>query len=635
MRRGATAALGILAVLGACEQSRGTPTIKPVPIADELRPRHASEPQSPRIANYAIDVRFDPESMVLDATQRLTWRNAGASPVDTLPFHLYMNAFKDENTTFMRESLGKHRRAEANFDHAGWIDVTKISIDGRPDIRESARFTADDQTVLEVPLDVPLPPGKTVTVDMEFHVQLPEVFARTGFKGEFAMVGQWFPKIGVRVGAAGAETWHCEPFHAASEFFADFGTYDVTITAPETYIIAATGVLTSARDNADTTHTLIYRAEDVIDFAWMADPYMEILTGTAQTSAGPVEVRVYYRTEQRSFAERHLRAGIGSIEAYSEMFVPYPWTRMSIIDPPPDAVDGAGGMEYPTLVTTAADMASTPDGVRLPENVTIHEVGHNWFQGILASNEVDEAWLDEGVNSYTDGLVMHRIYGSFDLIDWRGNTADYFQMGRALTAWPVTPIATRSYEFPNFTWYGSATYRKTSLALRTLENIVGSERFLAAFKVYAQRYAFRHPTGRDLFATLEEQLGEDIDWFVQPAFYGGGEVDLRVEDIDCYDDICEVLIANRGKVPVPVDIDVWFEDGEGTRVSWDGRSGWKEFRFERGDVERVVVDPDGKILLDRSPLLNDRRRFPERAPARRAAARAQFWTQTLMGATGL
>jgi len=635
MSRRATAALGILAALAACDRSRDTPTIKPVATADEIAPRHLREPQSPRIANYRIEVRFDAESMALDATQRLTWRNAGASAVDALPFHLYMNAFKDENTTFMRESLGKHRRAKADWDNAGWIDVTKISIDGAADSRDSARFTADDHTVLEVPLAAPLPPGESVTVDMEFHVQLPEVFARTGFKGEFAMVGQWFPKVGVRVGARGAETWHCEPFHAASEFFADFGTYDVTITAPETYVIAASGVLTAAIDNADTTHTHSYRAEDVVDFAWMADPYMEVLTGPAQTSVGPVEVRVYYRPEQRSFAERHLRAGIGAIEVYSELFVPYPWTRMSIIDPPPDAAGGAGGMEYPTLVTTAADSAFTPAGVRFPEMVTVHEVGHNWFQGILASNEVDEAWLDEGVNEYTNGIVMQRIYGSWNVIDRNDLTADYYDAPRAVTPWPATPIATRSYEFPNFTWYGSATYRKTCLALRTLENIVGSERFLAAFKAYAQRYAFRHPTGRDLFATLEEQLGEDIDWFVQPAFYGGGEVDLRVEDIDCHGDICDVLIANRGKVSVPVDVDVWFEDGQGARVSWDGSGGWKEFRFERGDVARVVVDPDGKILLDRSPLLSDKRRFPDRAPARRAAARAQFWTQTLMGATGL
>jgi hypothetical protein len=631
-----------LALTGAgagCERRRATPTIKPMPEPDAFGAKHAPGALSPRIASYRIDARFDPESMTIHATQRLTWRNAGATAVTTLPFHLYMNASSGEDSVFMRESRGKHRRAEANDDAPGHIQVTSIRIGADAAALDRAFFPGKpDLTVLEVPLTTPVEPGASVAVDMEFDVQLPEVFARTGYKNQFAMIGQWFPKIGVRVaGDDESERWHCEPFHLHSEFFADFGVYDVTLTVPETHVIAATGVLTATNDNGDGTRTLTYHAEDVHDFAWMADPFMEVLTDTATTVEGPVEVRVYHRPAQRAFAKRHLHAGVRSIEVFSELLVPYPYTMMSIVDPPPNAAGGAGGMEYPTLVTTAADTWLAPPGVYLPEFVTIHEVGHNWFQGLIASNEVDEAWLDEGVNEYFDGIVFEESYGRdtafVDVHDW---AVDFYALRRAATTWPATPIATRSFEFPNYSDYGAATYSKTALALRTLQNIVGRERFLAAIGAYAQRWAFRHPTGDDFFSALERHLGEDLDWFVQPAFYQGGSVDFRVEDIDCYDGICDVLVANRGAVPAPVDIDVHFADGEVERVRWDDRSAWRELRFERAaEVTEVTIDPDDLVLLDSTPILSRLRTKPEGTASRRAGARAQFWGQSLLQVTGL
>src|SRR5262249_4542177 len=205
---------------------------------------------------------------------------------------------------------------------------------------------------------------------------VPEVFARTGYKGEFHMVAQWFPKIGVRVGPPGAERWECQPFHINNEFFADFGTYDVALTVPSTHTVAATGVLTNAVDAGGGMRTLTYHAEDVHDFAWMADPYMEVMPGQAKLAEeGTVEVRVYYRPEQRDFARRHLEAATGAIEKFSAMFVPYPWPILSVIDPPVDAASGAGGMEYPTLVTTGAawplrDSVFARPGVPLPAFVT-------------------------------------------------------------------------------------------------------------------------------------------------------------------------------------------------------------------------------------------------------------------------
>ncbi len=267
-------ALGIL-LLTACSGSLGEPTEKPLPQPDPFPVLIREGPLSSRIANYRIDAVFDAESRKLSASSRLTWTNTGGRAVDVLPFHLYMNAFKNEESVFMRESRGRHRAAKANQRAWGWIDVSSIVIDGAELVDRVLYPGEPDETVLEVPLTRPVEPGASIAVDFTFEVQMPEVFARTGYKGKFTMFGQWFPKIGVLTGERGSEVWHCEPFHLHSEFFADFGTYDVNLTVPNTHVVAATGVLKKAVDGNDGTHTLSYRAEDVHDFVDELEPMLK------------------------------------------------------------------------------------------------------------------------------------------------------------------------------------------------------------------------------------------------------------------------------------------------------------------------------------------------------------------------
>ncbi|HYU16441.1 MAG TPA: M1 family metallopeptidase [Candidatus Acidoferrum sp.] len=639
--------------------------VQPLPAPDTRPALQRPGPPPQAIASYRIDAALDAGQHRIAGSQTLTWRNTGQNAVDQLPFHLYLNAFKNDTSVFMRESLGRHRGARASKGNWGWIEVKTIRVGDGPDLAGKAVFPGPDETVLEVPLDRPVPPGGSIDVAMTFDAQLPEVFARTGFKGDFIMVGQWFPKIGVRVAQpSGGEAWHCEPFHLMSEFFADFGTYDVSLTVPDTHVVAATGMLVKARDNPDATRTLQYHAEAVHDFVWMADPFMQTISGAARTKNGEVEVRVYFRPEQRDFAERHLAAGIGAIETFSRLLVPYPWPRMSIVDPPADAAGGAGGMEYPTLVTTGLDLPFAIPGVRFPEFVTIHEVGHNWLQGILATNEVDEAWLDEGMNEYVDGLVMAALYGrEANAVDRAGLRAEYFAF-QAVLDWPYRdlpdPIGQRSFEFADARSYADATYGKTASLMRTLENVVGSERFLAALRAYAETHAFTHPREADLVAALERSLGQKLDWFLTPALHQPGAPDLEVRSIRCRvkrepqgvfgrgagrkvvdtepaegaPSICQVTVENLGRVPVPVDIEISFADGERVRRRWDDRGEgprWKRFEVEhRKPVVEVVIDPDRLVPFDDAGPRRGLRVAPEIGPARRAATHGQFLTQTAM-----
>ena len=428
----------LLTIFAGCEGKAPLRDL-PLPAVDGPSALLGSAPLSPRIANYTIEASYASDTHRLAATSTLRWKNSGSLPVDVLPFHLYMNAFKNSESLFYREVGGTELGIGEGSPGWGWIQIDAVAVGGKEQ-SAALRYPGPDETVVELPLEVPLPPGETIEVEMSFRVQLPRVQSRTGYADEFAMVAQWYPKIGVRRGEGAAETWHCPPFHAFAEFFADFGTYNVVLDVPPTHRVAATGVLVAAEDRGPRRR-LHYRAEDVHDFAWAIDPHMDVIEGAAATAAGSVTVRVYHRPAQRAFAERHLRAGIGAIRVFSRMLRPYPWRLMSIVSPPPDA-GAAGGMEYPTLVTTGGESAkSAVPGILSPEIYTVHEVGHNWFQGMLASDEVDEPWLDEGINEYATGVVMNELYGatavslpSLDL------STDYFAGGSSAAESPSFPI---------------------------------------------------------------------------------------------------------------------------------------------------------------------------------------------------
>ncbi|MDB4955217.1 MAG: Peptidase rane alanine aminopeptidase [Myxococcales bacterium] len=655
-----------------CGHDHGPPTVKAKPTpTDNPAIRGGGAPRSARIANYKIDARLDAAQHSIAGTEVLTWTNTGQSAVDTLPFHLYLNAFKNESSVFWRSSSGSMRGAHASDSGWGWIQVESVQIGGVELVGKLRYPGLPDETVVELPLPQPVQPGQTIDVSFKFSEQLPEVWARTGYKGEFHMVGQWFPKIGVRVGTPGAERWECQPLHAFTEFFADFGTYDVTLTVPNTLTVAATGVLVASADLPGGTRTLTYRAEDVHDFAWMADPYMKApLSGFAKLEDGNVEVRVYYRPEQEAFAKRHRDAAIAAIEKFSAAYLPYPWPIMTIIDPPLDAAEGAGAMEYPTLVTTAGDSVFARPGLRLPEMVTIHEVGHNWFQGMLASNEAEEAWLDEGVNEWADAHAMDDIYGArTGAIDWMGWQAEVFALRRVAAEDPgsiPTPIATAAYAFPDLDAYSEATYSKTMNALHTLEQTVGSVKFQAAMKAYARAWAWKHPTGRDFYATLEKELGQDLSWFFEPVFHEVAGLGLRIRSASCLPAhlprgvlagsadtstktivtetsrpdlgawVCSVLVENTGRIHIPLDIELRFADGASERVHWEdrGNGNWQRFAIERSSkLVEVILDPDNKIALD-SPFTHRYRLEGDGAASLRAAARISTWAQTLMQLVG-
>jgi hypothetical protein len=352
----------------------------------------------------------------------------------------------------------------------GWIDVTSLKIKDGEDLTGKIKFihpddnNNDDQTVISVPLIKPVLPGQTITLLINFNTKLPKVFARSGFSDNYFLAGQWFPKIGVyekageRYAVKGG--WNCHQYHANSEFYADFGAYNVDITVPKNYKVGAVGVQQNEKQNSDGTKTLTFHAEDVIDFAWTAAPRFKI----AEAKWKNVKIKVLLQPEHYSQADKHINSVINALEYFDKYLGKYPYPNVTIVDPPMRA-SGSAGMEYPTFFT-AGCMWGMPSGIKFTEVVVVHEFGHNYFMGMLATNEFEEAWMDEGFNTYYETRIMDNYYGKntsgINLFGLRMGDGEFLRDNYTGMRNPkIAPDFQYSWQYTNG-GYSDITYSKTS-----------------------------------------------------------------------------------------------------------------------------------------------------------------------------
>jgi hypothetical protein len=616
----------------------------------------ARQPLSPRIANYRIEARYDAAAHTITAHERLTWQNTSREATSDLSFHLYLNAFANNRSSFMREAgsqwvewLRRHPNGWGN------IAIQSIRIAGT-ELLSRLQFVhpdddnIDDRTVVRLPLDTPVAAGRTVEVDIDFVAHLPRVIARSGYAGSFTFAGQWFPKLGVYEDGA----WNCHQYHLTSEFFADFGVYDVTLTVPRNGVVGATGELRDEHDNGDGTTTLHFVAEDVHDFAWTMDPHFRAVTD----DVGGTTVRLLIQPNHAWQAARHFDAAKAALTRYRAWFGDYPYKQLTIVDPGPGAY-GAGGMEYPTLITVGTS-AWMPERLRLPEFVTVHEIGHQYWYGMVASNEFEEPWLDEGVNSYVEGRIMDEAYGPGSYVNLFGLRIDSIPLHRLryLAATQHDPMVRRAWNFLDRASYGAIAYSKTALMLDTLDRTIGDRALRRALAAYYARWRFRHPRGGDLLAAINEAAGQDLTWYFDQVVSGTGVLDYAVTRVAAEEahDFAghpvtittvgevvplqraeprryrnEVVVERLGSVIMPVDVQVVFEDGSAATEHWDGRDRWRRFEYTGAHrVEWAVVDPNGTMPLDIDRLNNSRMREGGTRGIVRLTARWGIWFQNLL-----
>jgi hypothetical protein len=660
--------------------SVGAAAQDPAQVADD----HAL---SPRNANYRIEVRLDPEAKMLHGRQTLTWRNIEAQPTDELWFHLYWNAWMNNRSTWMLELRLRSRwhrgpqRAVREEDW-GFLEVESVRRAAGPgypatDISGRARFASpddgnpDDRTVLVVSLPTPVGPGETVQVEMTWRAKIPRTFARTGFRGDYYFFAHWFPKLGVFE----EEGWNCHQYHAATEYYSDYGNYDVAITVPRSYVVGATGKLSDRMDNPDGTATHRYLQSDVHAFSWTASPdYIIEEARFSEPGLPSVDMRLLLQPEHLAQAERHFEATRSALRNYGKWFGPYPYDHVTIVDPAYGS--GAGGMEYPTLFTAGTRLFN-PFGGGSPESVTIHECGHQFWYGIVGNNEFEFAWIDEGFNSFADARTMAADYGDTFLVrrylklpgTWRrrgflpvpfrdikrdrmvaGNDLNDY---RESATWDPPQTPTFSY-YPDTS--GGLSYNKTALWLSTLERHLGWETLQRIMSTFFERWQFKHPRPQDFFDIANEVSGQDLSWFFDQVHRSSVDFDYAVESVksdpvglDGYAEGAgglahvevadepstyrtEVVVRRRGAGVFPVDVLMVFDDGSEVRDRWDGRYRWKLYVEERpARLDYAVVDPERILLLDLYPTNNSRRLEPgDRLPARKWASKWMIWLQDLM-----
>jgi hypothetical protein len=550
-----------------------------------------ANPGAPEIASYAIAAALDPEARRLEAVQRLTYHNAYSRPINELVLHLYLNAFRSLDTVFMEESGGALRGYEFTPENAGWIEVTSITLAGEPLELE----LLEDGTLASARLPQPVAPGEALVVDMTFTAQLPQVFARTGWaldeQGDpFFLVAQWFPKAGVWTD----EGWVADVFHGNAEFFADFGSYQVTLTLPEGWAHGATGIPAEAgpAEQPEGWQTVTYLAAGVIDFAWVTSPNLQ----SAVRDAGGVELRYLYLPEHDWTVERILPAVESSLERFSAWFGAYPYPRLTIVDVPEEG-SGAGGMEYPTFITVGGGYGS-PDGDLggwgdFMEIVAVHETAHQWWQSMVATNEAREPWLDEGFADYATVRFMIDRYG----LD---SESGFFEGRRnAFLRAPDVPMLGPAWEF-SYGEYVAAAYAKPIMALLTLERQVGEETMLRILRAYFERYRFAQPTTADFRAVAEEVSGQPLDWFFDGLVTGEETINYTVRQVGQD----TVVVEREGDLELPVEVAVTLsgggaEDGEALAVCpGPGEEAVCTLRYPGKTVQSVTLDPERKLLIE-------------------------------------
>jgi hypothetical protein len=536
--------LGLALALGCDEERPSFPALDEP--TEALRPTGARGlvPDDAHIVDYWIDARLDERAHEIHGTLRMAWRNSTERTVDRLPFHLYMNAFRAEDTAWMFDARGRHRGQKFARDRWGFIAVTRVervahdpeqgalALEHAPaEGRTPLRFAEDaDPTIMNVSLDAPLEPGASIMLELEFTTRLPQVFARTGYHGDFHMAGQWFPKIGVLE----QQGWQAHTFGLFSEFYADFGDYEVFLDVPEAYVVGASGIAVAEHPADEGRKRLHYRAQMVHDFAWVADPDFIEHWGEYEG----IRIRQLIQPEHVDDAQAHLDVQIAAFASMEARFGPYPWSTLTIVHAP-EGAGGAGGMEYPTLYTTSdMEMPKWMPEWLMRERMSglftsVHEFGHQYFQGLFASNEHAQPWLDEGINTTSNQLVYWDAYGEdpwlVQLLGHDLTTKDILLLSM-LTGADRDVIDQPADAFdPLVGSYGNVTYQKTAAIMLTLRELCGREPWDRAFARYAELARFRHPTGAQLERVLVEEIGGDTGRLALVGDGGPGTVWLDVQ----------------------------------------------------------------------------------------------------------
>ena len=480
--------------------------------------------------NYTIEVSLNDKDNTLNGFEKIEYVNNSPDTLRFIWFHVWPNAYKSDRTAFSDQSLenGDTRFYFSDKSQKGYINRLDFKVDN---VTAEMQDHPEHIDIIKLILPSPLAPHQKILITTPFHEKLPYNFSRAGHDGQSYQVTQWYPKPAVY----DKNGWHPMPYLDQGEFYSEFGSFDVSITVPSNYVVAATGELQNAdekewlktRSNfsyspvkrriktksgsyktvydpypatANDIKILRFKQTRIHDFAWFADKRFIVEHDTCQLSSGRViDVFSYYTPNQKSTWQRSSQYSKRAVLHYSSLVGEYPYNVVSAVQGPESF---GGGMEYPTITV----ISPTNNPAEL--DITIaHEIGHNWFYGILATNERIHPWMDEGINSYYEWLYSTKRYDHLPYLI-RGQEEEILETQIANRR--DQPIESAAPVF-SVTNYDAIAYYKTANWMQWLAAYVGQDAFNRSMQEYYRQWQFKHPQPQDLKKVFEVVTGKNLD----------------------------------------------------------------------------------------------------------------------------
>ncbi|MFN5370768.1 MAG: M1 family metallopeptidase, partial [Bacteroidia bacterium] len=535
---------------------------------------------------YSIDVKLDDQRHMLLASETIEYTNHSPQTLNEIWFHLWPNAYKNNETEFARQELasGKTRFHFAKDEDRGFIDSLDFKVDGKP---VKLEYDAKHIDIAKIILNEPLKPGDKINISTPFRVKLPSSdFSRLGHTGQQYQLCQWYPKPAVY----DKKGWHPMPYVNQGEFFSEYGSFEVRITVPQNYVVAASGVMdpneleeqqiaenirktdawfaagmpkaSDSLASSKNTKTLTYRLDKVHDFAWFTDKAYKIRKSSVllERTGRTVETWVYFTPQNGKEWKNAVQYVNDAVKYYSRWAGDYPYSVCKALD---GALSAGGGMEYPTITI----ISPTRDTMMLDE-VIAHEVGHNWFYGILGSNERDHAWMDEGTNSYYEKRYMRTKYPNNTPLDamiapnlteklgiknfnpYYLQTVTYMLSARNAID---QPLCLHASDFSVLN-YAAMVYEKTAVFYNYLAAYLGQETFDAMMLAYFEKWKFKHPYPEDFKLHAESFTGKNLSWFFDELINTRKRTDYSIGKIKREEKGYTVTVRNRGEMASPIGI---------------------------------------------------------------------------------
>jgi hypothetical protein len=623
--------------------SAGEHQLSPAGESDDLPPDREAGRPGPFLPStiYTMSAALEPDGRTIRGELTVLWTNRARIPLEAVRLHLPVNAFEHPDTFWMRDAPELASRLARN-DGWGGTEIPRVKLDGVgaslrvPDVRRGVR---PDRTVVEIVPPSPLPPGAISTIELTFVTRLPVGAPHAGISNGFVGATGWFP----RLAPLDPEGWRSRPARPLGESFGDFADFDVRLDFPERLKVAAVGVESGPPVSSASGRQLHrFRARQVTDFVWFADERFERISERVGSEAEPgreLEIELFVLPEHAGQGFRYLAALRASVAAFEKLFGPYPWPRLTAVDPPIGS--RMSGMEYPTLVLLGT-RSRAPTEANQPEALTFHEVAHQWFHAQVASDEQAESWLDEGLATWAANRELARIHGAdhavFSLFGWpfaflglpirwpEDAGLDVAAQGRRDSA------GAASWSMRDEDSFRAASYSRTALALASLERRFGVKPVEGLVAAWIAENRFRRADGRAFRELLHRTVGAEADALFGKLAFGDGVLDYAVTRIDVRPGegpirLSTVEVSREGEIAVPVDVELVLSDGTKIRQRWTGEERWIRFTVRGAAVLSASVDPDHELLVEAETTDNSLRLVPDRRAAAQWSLRLLTWLQ--------